>query len=58
MRWKLLRRGSRVRGHAKQRLYGLLRTKLATARAWMLKETFEHFWTYHSLTWAATFLDV
>jgi transposase len=58
MRWKLLRRGNRVRGHAKQRLYDLLRTKLATARAWMLKETFEHFWTYRSLTWAATFLDV
>jgi len=58
MRWNLLRRGSRVRGHAKQRLYGLLHTKLATARAWMLKETFDHFWTYRSLTWAAAFLDV
>ena len=58
MRWKLLRRGSRVRGHAKQRLRDLLHTKLATARAWLLKETFEHFWTYRSLTWAATFLDV
>lgn len=58
MRWTLLRRGSRVRGHAKQRLHRLLRTKLATARAWMLKETFDHFWTYRSLTWAAAFLDV
>jgi transposase len=58
MRWKLLRRGSRVRGLAKQRLWGLLRTKLATGRAWMLKETFQDFWRYRSLIWAAAFLDV
>src|SRR5213593_904492 len=57
MRWKLLRRGSRVRGRAKQRLWGLLRTKLATGRAWMLKETFQDFWRYRALNWAA-FLDV
>jgi transposase len=58
LRWKLLRRGSRVRGQAKQRLWGLLRTKLATGRAWMLKETFQDFWHYRSLNWAAAFLDV
>jgi transposase len=58
MRWKLLRRGSRVRGRAKHKLHQLLRTKLATARAWMLKETFQNFWHYRSLPWAATFLDV
>jgi transposase len=58
MRWKLLRRGSRVRGQAKQRLWGLLRSKLATGRAWMLKETFQDFWRYRSLSWAAAFLDV
>ena len=58
MRWKLLRRGSRVRGQAKQRLWGLLRTKLATGRAWMLKETFQDFWRYRSLSWAAAFLEV
>ena len=58
MRWKLLRRGSRVRGRAKQRLYGLLNTKLATGRAWMLKETFQDFWHYRALNWAAAFLDV
>jgi len=58
MRWKLLRRGNRVRGLAKQRLWGLLRTKLATGRAWMLKETFQDFWRYRSLNWAAAFLDV
>jgi transposase len=58
MRWKLLRRGSRVRGRAKQRLCGLLRSKLATGRAWMLKETFQDFWRYRGLNWAAAFLDV
>ncbi len=58
MRWQLLRRGSRVRGQAKQRLWGLLRTKLATGRAWMLKETFQDFWRYRSLIWASAFLEV
>jgi len=58
LRWQLLRRGSRVRGRAKQRLYALLHTKLATGRAWMLKETFQDFWHYRSLSWAMAFLDV
>jgi transposase len=58
MRWKLLRRGSRVRGRAKQRLWRLLQTKLATGRAWMLKESFQDFWRYRSVTWAGYFLDV
>jgi len=58
MRWKLLRRGSRVRGRAKQRLCGLLRANLATGRAWMLKETFQDFWGYRSLSWARAFLSV
>ena len=58
LRWQLLRRGSRVRGQAKQRLRGLLYSKLATGRAWMLKESFQDFWRYHSLIWARAFLDV
>ena len=58
MRWKLLRRGNRVRGRARDRLHRLLRSKLATGRAWMLKETFQDFWRYRSVTWAAYFLDV
>lgn len=57
MRWKLLRRGSRVRGKARAQLGTLLRSKLATARAWILKETFQHFWHYRSLTWAGYFWD-
>jgi transposase len=57
MRWKLLRRGSRVRGRARRELGRLLNTKLVTARAWALKDLFEHFWTYKSLRCAGDFLD-
>jgi transposase len=57
MRWPLLRRGSRVRGRARQKLNALLASKLATARAWELKETFRHFWKYRSVMWAGAFLD-
>jgi transposase len=56
-RWKLLRRGSRVRGHARIKLDGLLKSKLATGRAWHLKECFDHFWKYTSTHWAGGFLD-
>jgi len=58
MRWKLLRRGSRVRGKARQQLNDLAASKLATARAWILKETFQPFWRYRSTTWAGYFLSV
>lgn len=58
MRWKLLRRGSRVRGKARQQLHDLAASKLATARAWILKETFQPFWRYRSTTWAGYFLSV
>lgn len=57
LRWTLLRRGTRVRGRARQKLNALLASKLATARAWELKEAFSHFWTYRSLHWAEAFLD-
>jgi transposase len=56
-RWPLLRRASRVRGRARQKLNALLASKLATARAWELKETFSHFWHYRSVIWAEAFLD-
>jgi len=57
LRWPLLRRGSRVRGRARQKLHALLASKLATARAWELKETFSYFWHYKSVIWAGAFLD-
>ena len=56
-RWTLLRKGSRVRGKARKRLHALLASKLATARAWELKEAFDQFWKYKSLLWAGGFLD-
>lgn len=57
MRWKLLRRGSRVRGQARVKLWGLLESKMATGRAWDLKECFGYFWHYKSIYWAGGFLD-
>jgi transposase len=57
MRWKLLRRGSRVRGRARRELRGLLNSKLVTARAWALKDLFEHFWSYKSVRCAGEFLQ-
>jgi transposase len=57
MRWPLLRRGNRVRGRARQKLNALLASKIATARARELKETFRHFWNYKSIAWAGAFLD-
>ena len=57
MRWKLRRRGSRVRGAARIKLDRILASKLATGRAWQLKESFQHFWSDKSWHWAGGFLD-
>jgi transposase len=38
-------------------VHALLTSKMATARAWELKETFFDFWKYKSVLWAGTFLD-
>jgi transposase len=57
MRWSLLRKRKHVRGHARVKLYRLVFSKLATARAWILKETFDDFWHYQSVVWARAFLD-
>ncbi len=57
MVWPLLRKGSRVRGKARQRIDALVATKLATTRAWELKEAFAQFWKYKSVLWASGFLD-
>lgn len=57
MRWNLLKRGSRVRGKARAKLDALVASKLATGRAWSLKEAFQQFWKYRSEHWAGAFLD-
>ncbi len=49
MCWNLLKKRSRVLGRARQRLNTLIFSKLATARAWILKDAFPHFWTYRAL---------
>jgi hypothetical protein len=36
-------------------VHALLTSKMATARAWELKETFFDFWKYKSVLWAGTF---
>ena len=57
MRWKLRRRGRRVRGRARRELSRRLNSKLVTARAWALKDLVEHFWSYQSLRCAGDFLE-
>lgn len=57
MRWSLLKKYSRVRERARQRLDALLASKQPTARAVVLKEAFQHFWTYRSRSHALRFLE-
>ena len=57
-RFLVLRRGTRVRGKARQRLHAMLASLHQTARAWQLKESFRQFWRYKSPVWAGAFLDV
>lgn len=56
-RWLLLKPRARVRGKARARLDALIGSKLSTARAWVLKEAFAHFWTFNHPRWAKAFLD-
>jgi transposase len=56
-RWCLLKRPGNLTTKQAGRLRGLLRLNLRTARAYILKEDFNHFWTYVSATWAGKFLD-
>ncbi len=56
-RWCLLKRPGNLTTKQAGRLRGLLRLNLRTARAYLLKEDFNHFWTYVSATWAGKFLD-
>jgi transposase len=55
-RFLLLKRGTRVRGHARAKLNTILGVLRRTSRAWELKESFRHFWSYRNETWAAAFL--
>lgn len=57
VRWSLLKPRARVRGKARARLDSVIASKLDTARAWVLKEAFGHFWTYNHPRWAKAFLE-
>jgi transposase len=56
-RWCLLKRPGNLTKKQTGRLRGLVRLNLRTARAYILKEDFNHFWTYVSPIWAGKFLD-
>jgi len=56
-RWCLLKRPSNLTKKQVGRLRDLLRLNSRTARAYLLKEDFNHFWSYVSPTWAGKFLD-
>lgn len=56
-RWCLLKRPGNLTKKQTGRLRGLLRLNLRTARAYILKEDFNHFWTDVSPLWAGKFLD-
>ena len=56
-RWCLLKRPGNLTTKQTGRLRDLLRLNLRTARAYILKEDFNHFWSYVSVTWAGKFID-
>ena len=56
-RWCVLKRKKNLTPKQRLRLRDLLRYNLATVRAYLLKEDFEHFWKFNSPTWAGRFLD-
>ena len=55
-RFLLLKRGSRVRGRARDKLKAVLASLGQTSRAWELKESFRRFWLYRSPVWASAYL--
>ena len=55
-RWLLLKRPKNLRRSERGRLRELVRINLRSVRAYLLKEHFQHFWTYTSVTGARRFL--
>lgn len=56
-RWVLLKRPENLTINQRGRLRTLLSYNLKSVRAYLLREDFQHFWTYTSATWAGKFLD-
>ncbi len=56
-RWCLLKRPKNLTDNQRLKLRDVLRYKLASVRAYLLKEDFQSFWDYDSPIWAGKFLD-
>lgn len=56
LRWTLLKHRRNWTANERWRMRELLGCGLRSLRAFLLVESFEHFWTYHSPTWADKFL--
>jgi len=57
LRWALLKHRRSWTRKERARMQALLTTSLRSVKAFLLVESFEHFWTYTSATWAGKFLD-
>ncbi len=57
MRWALLKHRRNWSKKERRRMRELLGSGLRSIRAFLLVESFEHFWSYTSATWAGKFLD-
>lgn len=55
-RWLLLKRQENLTSAQRGRLKTLLSYNIKTVKAYLLREDFQHFWTYSSVTWARKFL--
>lgn len=56
-RWCWLKRPKNLTAKQNVKLADLVRFNLKTVRAYLLKESFQHFWDYRSTGWAIAFLD-
>lgn len=56
-RWLLLKRPTNLTASQHGHLKTLVQYNLKSVRSYLLREDFQHFWTYESVTWAEKFLD-
>ena len=56
-RWLLLKNPENLTLLQRRRLRDLVTINLRSVRGYLLKEQFQHFWTYHSSVWGRKFLD-
>lgn len=56
-RWPLLKKRENMTKGQRARLRDILKLNLRVVRAYLLREDFDHFWSYGSATFAGNFLD-